>query len=220
LNRSRELIMQTIQKNGLTVAQTLYDLINDKILPDTQVNEDSFWLAFEEIINDLSPTNKALLAKRETIQQKIDSWHRDRQGQEHDSESYKAFLTEIGYLVPEGDVFSITSEQVDAEIATISGPQLVVPVMNARYAINAANARWGSLYDALYGTDVISEENGAEVTKAYNAVRGQQVIETAKTFLDEAAPLRTGSHKSATAYQGIEGQLHITLDNDETTAIN
>ncbi|PWQ97501.1 malate synthase G [Leucothrix arctica] len=211
--------MQTIQKNGLTVAQVLYDLINDDILPGTDIRTDDFWLSFETIINDLSPINKQLLEKREHIQQQVDGWHREHSGQQHDSVAYKQFLNDIGYIVPEGDTFSITSENVDAEIATIAGPQLVVPVMNARYALNAANARWGSLYDALYGTDVIDDSNGAEVTKAYNPVRGEQVIGYAKTFLDEAALLVTGSHKDATAYSVVDGKLHITLTDGTTTSL-
>ncbi|RVU86601.1 malate synthase G [Leucothrix sargassi] len=212
--------MQTIQKNGLTVAQVLYDLINEDILPGTPVSEDYFWLAFEKIINDLSPINQQLLEKRESLQAQIDQWHIDHRGQPHDSDSYKQFLTDIGYLIPEGDDFSVNVSNVDDAIATIAGPQLVVPVMNARYALNAANARWGSLYDALYGTDVIPETDGAEKTKAYNPARGNKVIAKAKTFLDESYPLVSGSHSTATRYAVIDGKLEITLSDDSTTTLS
>lgn len=211
--------MNPIQKYGLSIAPVLYNLVNDEILPNTNIAADDFWLSFEKIINDLSPINKQLLAKREQLQQQIDGWHKERKGQEHDSAAYKQFLTDIGYLVPEGKTFSVSSQNVDNEIATIAGPQLVVPVMNARYALNAANARWGSLYDALYGTDVIDETDGAEITKSYNPIRGEQVIAYAKAFLDKAAPLASGSHTDATAYKVIDGKLQVSLNDGATTAL-
>ena len=149
-----------IQVGGLRVSTILHTLISNKIIPGTTVDPDRFWDGLENIINDLSPKNRTLLAKRDELQEKIDSWHQENSGKPHDDAAYKRFLMDIGYLVPEGNKFSISTENVDDEIATVAGPQLVVPVMNARFALNAANARWGSLYDALYGTDVISEEDG------------------------------------------------------------
>lgn len=149
-----------IQKGGLEIAAELHDLVVNEIAPGTGVDPEHFWAELESILNDLAPKNKALLAKRDDLQKQIDAWHKARVGQAIDMAEYKQFLTEIGYLLPEGEDFNITTENVDAEIATIAGPQLVVPVKNARFALNAANARWGSLYDALYGTDVISDEGG------------------------------------------------------------
>ena len=155
------------QKGGLQVASILIDLVADKIAPGTGVEPDSFWQAFEEVLNDLAPKNRVLLQKRDDLQAKIDAWHIERKGQDHDAAAYKQFLLDIGYLVPEGDDFEISTSKVDPEIATIAGAQLVVPTSNARFALNAANARWGSLYDALYGTDVIDEEGGKERTQVF-----------------------------------------------------
>ena len=153
---------QRIQNGGLQVAQSLYDLINDEIIPGTDIAPEHFWQELENIINELGVTNRALLGKRDNIQLQMDEWHKSHKGQLPDIEAYKEFLTDIGYLIPEGGDFKISTKQADDEIATIAGPQLVVPVNNARFALNAANARWGSLYDALYGTDVISEDGGCE----------------------------------------------------------
>jgi malate synthase len=210
---------ERIKKGGLQIATVLHDLVANEIAPGTGVEPDAFWASFEKIVNTLGPKNKALLAKRDEIQAKIDAWHKARAGKAHDAVAYKAFLTEIGYLVPEGADFSIDTTNVDAEIATIAGPQLVVPVMNARYALNAANARWGSLYDALYGTDVISEDGGAEKGKGYNPVRGAKVVAFAAGVLDEAAPLASGSHKDATRYAVKNGALAITLSNGTETGL-
>ncbi len=210
---------ERIKKGGLQIATVLHDLVANEIAPGTGIEPDAFWASFEKIVNTLGPKNKALLAKRDDIQAKVDAWHKARAGQAHDQAAYKAFLTEIGYLVPEGPAFSIETTNVDAEIATIAGPQLVVPVMNARYALNAANARWGSLYDALYGTDVISEEGGAEKGKGYNPVRGAKVVAYAAGVLDEAAPLATGSHKDATRYAVKDGSLSVTLANGTDTGL-
>ncbi|MBT3975600.1 MAG: malate synthase G [Rhodospirillaceae bacterium] len=197
-----------IQRGGLQVATILDDLVGTKILPGTGIETDVFWQSFEAILNDLAPKNAALLAKREDLQTKIDAWHLARQGQQIDAGEYRAFLTEIGYLVAEGDDFSISTENVDAEVATMAGPQLVVPVMNARYALNAANARWGSLYDSLYGTDIISEADGNEQGGSYNPKRGQQVIAQAAAFLDENVPLASGSHAGVTAYR-LDGEALV-----------
>ena len=204
---------------GLEIATKLYDLVANEIAPGTGVTPDHFWAELEKILADLAPKNKALLAKRDDIQAKVDAWHQQRAGKAIDMAEYKAFLTEIGYLLPEGDEFEVSTSKVDAEIATIAGPQLVVPVMNARYALNAANARWGSLYDALYGTNVVSEEGGAEKGRGYNPVRGNKVIAYARAFLNEAAPLASGQHEDATAYFIKGGQLVVALKDGSETGL-
>ena len=186
---------------GLMVASELDDFIANEALPGTGVSPDDFWTGFSVIVRDLTPTNRALLAKRDELQAAIDAWHRDRRGQQHDPEAYKAFLTDIGYLVPEGGDFEIATANVDPEIAHMAGPQLVVPVMNARFALNAANARWGSLYDALYGTDLIPESPGREKGSSYNPARGELVIERAAQELDGVVPLRGASHADVTRYR-------------------
>ncbi|WPP00320.1 malate synthase G [Pseudomonas sp. HR96] len=200
-----------VQVGGLKVAKVLLDFVNDEAIPGTGIKADRFWAGAEDIINDLAAKNRALLGKRDTLQGQIDGWHRARQGQAHDPVAYKAFLREIGYLLPPGDDFKASTENVDEEIASMAGPQLVVPVMNARFALNACNARWGSLYDALYGTDAISEEGGAERGQGYNKVRGDKVIAFARAFLDEAAPLAAGSHVDATRYSLHDGKLVVAL---------
>ncbi|RUW44572.1 malate synthase G, partial [Mesorhizobium sp. M1A.F.Ca.ET.072.01.1.1] len=176
---------------GLKIARELHDFIRDEALPGTSISNSAFWASFSSIVHDLAPRNRELLAVRDVIQQKIDQWYR-RNGPPEDREKYKAFLAEIGYIVPEGADFSVTTKDVDPEIAVVAGPQLVVPVMNARYALNAANARWGSLYDALYGTDAIAEAGGAEKGKSFNPVRGAKVVAWAKSFLDDSVPLTSG----------------------------
>ncbi|MCK5275062.1 MAG: malate synthase G, partial [Alphaproteobacteria bacterium] len=208
---------ERMKKGGLLVAAVLHDFIADKAAPGTGVDPDAFWAAFEAILSDLGPKNTALLRQRDDLQARIDDWHRARKGQPHDATAYKAFLQDIGYLLPEGGDFGIATENVDAEIATIAGPQLVVPVNNARYALNASNARWGRLYDALYGTDVIPEDGGLETSAGYNPLRGKAVMDYAGDVLDQAAPLADGSHKDATAYR-LSGQaLAVTLaDGSET----
>ncbi len=180
--------MGRIEKHGLAIDAGLHDFLVAEALPGTGVDADGFFAAFSEIVHDLAPKNRTLLARRDALQEQLDAWYRQN-GAPVDMAAYEAFLREIGYLLPEGPDFSVSTSHVDPEIAVLAGPQLVVPVMNARYALNAANARWGSLYDALYGTDVISEEGGAEKGKAYNPVRGEKVVAWAKAFLDEAAPL-------------------------------
>ncbi len=200
-----------VQVGGLQVAKVLFDFVNNEAIPGTGLNAEQFWAGAEKIINDLAPKNKALLAKRDALQAKIDGWHQARQGQAHDAPAYKAFLQEIGYLLPEAADFQATTQNVDEEIAHMAGPQLVVPVMNARFALNASNARWGSLYDALYGTDAISEEGGAEKGKGYNKVRGDKVIAFARAFLDEATPLAAGSHVDSTGYKIVDGKLVVSL---------
>ena len=189
-----------VATGGLQVAKILADLVADDIAPGTDINPDDFWASLENILGDLAPKNAALLKKRDALQAQIDAWHLEHRGQSHDAAIYKTFLEGIGYLEAEGGDVKISTANVDPEIATIAGPQLVVPVTIARYALNAANARWGSLYDALYGTDVIPETEGREKSGGYNPARGAAVIVAAGEFLDEAAPLSTGSHKDVVGY--------------------
>jgi len=208
-----------VQVGGLQVAKVLFDFVNNEAIPGTGVSVEQFWAGAEKIINDLAPKNKALLSKRDTLQAQIDAWHQARKGQAHDAVAYKAFLQEIGYLLPEASDFQVSTQNVDDEIARVAGPQLVVPVMNARFALNASNARWGSLYDALYGTDAISEADGAEKGKGYNKVRGDKVIAFARAFLDESAPLAAGSHVDATRYSLEGGKLIVALKGGSNTGL-
>ncbi|MBM1145484.1 malate synthase G [Alcanivorax sp. ZXX171] len=205
-----------IQKGGLDVAKELHDLVANEIAPGTGVDPEHVWAELEKILDDLAPRNKALLAKREDIQKKIDAWHLERKGRKIDPAEYKAFLQELDYLLPEGDDFKVSTKNVDEEFAHIAGPQLVVPVRNARFALNAANARWGSLYDALYGTDMISDEGGAEKGGAYNPKRGAKVIAYARDFLDTHFPLASGSHKDSTGYAIQDGKLVVRLEEGES----
>jgi len=210
---------QRTSQGGLQVATVLNDLLTQRICPGTALEPATVWAALEKIVADLAPKVRVLLAKRDDFQSKIDEWHRAHDGQPHDAGAYKMFLTEIGYLLPEGPDFSATTANVDAEVAVVAGPQLVVPVTNARYALNAANARWGSLYDALYGTDVIPETDGCEKSGGYNPKRGAKVIAFTREFLDKAAPLASGSHKDATGYSVKEGKLCVTLANSPQTTL-
>ena len=207
-----------IQVGGLQVSTLLHNFINTQALPETGVSQEQFWAGLEAIVNDLAPRNRALLAKRDDIQAQIDAWLVENKGK-FDFAAYKAFLQDIGYLLPEGDAFTVTTANVDAEIATTAGAQLVVPVMNARFALNASNARWGSLYDALYGTDAIPSTDGAEAGSAYNPIRGAKVIEFARNFLNEAAPLANGSHQDSTRYAIVDGALQVTLQDGSTTGL-
>ena len=208
-----------IQAGALQVDPELYDFINKEALPGTGVTEEAFWSGLDRTIHDLAPRNRELLAKRESLQTKIDSWYQENRDQAIDLDEYKAVLREIGYLVPEGDDFTVRTANVDPEISTIAGPQLVVPVTNARYALNAANARWGSLYDALYGTDAIPEDDGAERGNAYNPIRGARVIAFARDVLDGAVPLDNGHHRDATAYSVVDGALSVTLRDGSVTGL-
>ncbi|GAB1260044.1 malate synthase G [Aurantivibrio plasticivorans] len=207
-----------VQIGGLQVATQLADFVNQDVLPKVGIASDDFWSKFEAIINDLTPKNTALLKKRDDIQAQIDAWHKANKGN-HDQAAYKTFLKEIGYLVEEGGDFEVTTQNVDSEIATQAGPQLVVPVKNARFALNAANARWGSLYDALYGTDAISEKDGAEKAGGYNPVRGNKVIAYARDFLNSAFPLAKGDHVNATQYAIVNGALEVTLEGGEKSGL-
>lgn len=208
---------ERIQQGKLAIAKPLFDFIEQKALPNTGVASADYWAAFEQIVTDLTPKNKALLAKRDQIQAQIDAWHKANPA--FDAAAYTAFLTEIGYLLPEGEDFQISTENVDVEIAQLAGAQLVVPVRNARYALNAANARWGSLYDALYGTDVISTEDGADKDQGYNPVRGNKVIAYAKNFLNEHFPLVQAAHDDATLYFLDGGRLVVNLKDGSSTVL-
>jgi malate synthase len=203
----------------LQVATPLYDFIEQQVLPGTGVASAEFWKGFDAIVHDLGPKNVALLAERDRIQTEMDAWHRAHPGPIQDMPAYKAFLTKIGYLVAVPANARATTTNVDAELALQAGPQLVVPVLNARYALNAANARWGSLYDALYGTDAISEDSGATRAGGYNPVRGAKVIAYGRKFLDQAAPLASGSHSDVTRYAVKAGSLTATLKNGAITGL-
>jgi malate synthase len=204
-----------VSVGNLRVARVLYDFINTEALPGTDIDPDSFWAGVDKVVTDLQPQNQDLLARRDQLQAQIDKWHRHHVIEPIDPETYRQFLTEIGYLLPEPADFTITTSGVDAEITTTAGPQLVVPVLNARFALNAANARWGSLYDALYGTDVIPESDGADKGTSYNKVRGDKVIAYARKFLDEAVPLSSGSWADATGLSLEDGRLLVSLKGEE-----
>jgi malate synthase len=201
----------------LQVANELFRFIEDQVLPATGVASAEFWQGFDAIVADLAPKNIALLAERDRLQAELDTWHKANPGPITDMKAYRAFLEQIGYLLPQPKGVQATTTQVDAELAVQAGPQLVVPILNARYALNAANARWGSLYDALYGTDAIPETGGAEKGSGYNPVRGAKVIEFARNVLDQAAPLAQGSHKQATGYRVEGGKLVVALGGTTTT---
>lgn len=205
-----------IEIAGLRIARELHEFVAREALPGTGIEADAFWNGFSAIVHDLAPKNRALLAKRDAIQEQIDGWYREH-GAPVDMEAYKGFLKEIGYLVPEGAAFSVSTDNVDPEIADVAGPQLVVPVMNARYALNAANARWGSLYDALYGTDAIPETDGAEKGKGFNPARGAKVVAWTKTFLDEAAPLTLGKWAGVNGLSLAQGALRLSAGAGSTT---
>ncbi|MCX7256131.1 MAG: malate synthase G, partial [Polaromonas sp.] len=203
----------------LQVATELFNFIETKVLPGTGVDSGAFWTGFDAIVADLAPKNIALLAERDRLQLEMDAWHKANPGPIADMPAYRAFLEQTGYLAPQPQDVTISTANVDAELAVQAGPQLVVPILNARYALNAANARWGSLYDALYGTDAIPETEGAEKGKGYNPVRGAKVIAFARDLLDQSAPLATGSHKDSTGYSVVNGQLAVTLADGSTTAL-
>jgi len=205
--------------NNLYVDNKFYDFINNEVLPDTELETDDFWLKLSILFSDLSPINNKLLAKREELQQKIDHWHLQNSGSAFNFSAYKQFLISINYITPPSPDFTISTSNVDEELATIAGPQLVVPVMNARFALNAVNARWGSLYDALYGSDVISFDGGAEITKHYNPKRGKKVVAFTKRFLNKTIPLVTGEHNNAVKYQIIKNTLIVTLDDGRTSQL-
>jgi len=203
--------MDRVDAAGLKIARCLHDFVNTEAIPGTGVDAPAFWSGFAALLLDLTPRCAALLEKRDTLQTAIDAWHNERRGKPFDQPAYLGFLRDIGYLIEEPADFAVDTANVDPEIATIAGPQLVVPVTNARYALNAANARWGSLYDALYGTDALPEDNGAIRAGEFNDIRAARVIAKAKTILDDAVPLAQGSHADATRYVNDGGLLQVTL---------
>jgi len=203
-----------ISLGQMSIASRLLDFVNNELLPGTYVTKENFWSGLDKSAHELAPKNRKLLEFRENLQKKIDIWHRDKKGEKIDIKEYSNFLIEIGYLKKEGKKFQIETKNVDSEISTIAGPQLVVPVMNARYSLNAANARWGSLYNALYGTDVISDSNGAERGKKYNHIRGKKVIKYARNILDAHVPLQKDSWKNITEIPKVENNhLNLKLKN-------
>ncbi|WP_324710967.1 malate synthase G [Pseudomonas citronellolis] len=210
---------QRITRQRLQVADVLQRFIEEEALPGTGVQAEAFWKGFDALVHELAPKNRALLAERDRLQTELDNWHRAHPGPIQDMPAYRAFLESIGYLLPAPASVQASTANVDSEITQQAGPQLVVPVMNARYALNAANARWGSLYDALYGTDAISEDDGAEKGKGYNPRRGEKVIAFARAFLDQAAPLAQGSHADASAYRIEQGQLRVTLEDGSVSGL-
>ncbi len=208
-----------IQIAGLQIAPAIHQLLEREIAPGTGVSAEDFWTGLATLLNEFGPRNRELLAVRDDIQAKIDAWHHANPGPNYNKAAYKTFLQEIDYLLPEGEDFNIETTGADEEICAVAGPQLVVPVMNARYALNAANARWGSLYDALYGTDVISEDDGAQRAGAYNPVRGNKVIAYARDFLNSHCPLSTGDHSQATAYTVVNNTLQLTLADGQISSL-
>ena len=208
-----------IQAHRLQVATTLQRFIDEQVLPGTGIDRATFWHGFDALVHDLAPKNAALLAERNRLQAELDAWHAAHPGPIANMRAYRAFLTRIGYLVPVPAKVRATTKNVDAELALQAGPQLVVPITNARYALNAANARWGSLYDALYGTDALPESGGAERGRGYNPLRGAKVIEYARHVLDRTAPLKKGSHLDSTGYRVEGGQLVVALKNGRASGL-
>lgn len=218
--RDEPVAEEIVEVGGLTVARVLYDFVNEELVPGSEVTRDRFWQGLDALVHDLAPECRALAARRDELQAKLDAWHKQHPGGSFDMAAYKEFLAEVGYLVPEGGDFQVSTGNVDPEIARIAGPQLVVPLTNARYALNAANARWGSLYDALYGTDVIAESDGAEIGDGtYNPVRGEKVVAWCRGFLDDAVPLDGASHADVVRYTVADGHLVAALKNGGTTGL-
>jgi len=216
-----------VMKHGYKVAETLYNFVEHEVLPGTGIDAENFWQSLADIFDEFTPLNQQLLAKRADFQAQIDAWHLDPDNQpqhngknnEKHQQKYQEFLAKIGYIVEEKEDFSITTTYVDQEVGTVAGPQLVVPLMNARFALNAANARWGSLYDALYGTDVISDEDGAQATKSYNPIRGSKVQAYARRILDDVIPLTKGKHSDVISYQIDKAQLAVNLKSGEKAGL-
>ena len=211
---------QRIKNGNLQVSSELDSFLRDEVLPGLNIEPEQFWNSFEKVLMEFKPRNLSLLEERKNLQQQIDDWHLERRGEEHNQKEYIQFLKEIGYLKEEGDDFEITTHNVDEEISKVAGAQLVVPVMNARFSLNAANARWGSLYDALYGTDMISEEDGAERSGPYNPIRGNKVIDFSKSFLDDSVPLASGKYKDVTGFKVQNGSLEINVSDQSVSTLS
>src|SRR5436189_418681 len=208
---ARDLHMNYVRIGSLGVAKALHEFIEQEATPGTSISAEAFWSGFTELVRDCGTCNRQLLQVRDELQSRIDQYHRDRSGEPLDLDEYERFLRDIGYVLPEGNDFAILTTNVDDEIAVIAGPQLVVPLSNARYALNAANARWGSLYDALYGTDAIPEDGGATRTGTYNKIRGERVVARARAMLDEIVPLARGSHRDVVSYSVAGTNLLMRL---------
>jgi malate synthase len=211
--------VERVSVGDLKVAKILHDFIIAEVIPGTGIEASSFWQGLGPILHLFAPLNRALLQRRDALQAKIDDWYRGRRGRPFDEAAHKAFLQKIGYLVPEGPPFGVDTANVDDEIAKVAGPQLVVPISNARYALNAANARWGSLYDALYGSDAIPRDSQGELSRGYDPERGKRVIAWARRFLNETAPLTSGSHADVRAYSVKGGMLVVDLDDGTTVGL-
>ncbi|HBP84286.1 MAG TPA: malate synthase G, partial [Gammaproteobacteria bacterium] len=209
-----------VSLHGLSIDRDLFALINDQALPHIGIAHEAFWSGFSDLISELTPKNRALLARREELETLINEWHAERRGIPHDPKSYRAFLSDIGYLAPEGPDFSVSTQGIDPEITAIPGPQLVVPVNNARYAINATNARWGSLYDALYGTDVISDEDSALTSGQYSEARGRRVVAFANRFLDETVPFDDAAYGDITGFVVEDQILKATCSNGKSALLS
>ena len=207
-----------VSVDGLSIAEVLHNFIVNEALPGTGFDAAAFWQGLDRIVQRFAPLNRALLQRRDELQAKIDEWYGSRRGRASDAVAHRAFLEEIGYLVPEGPPFQVDTANVDPEIAAVSGPQLVVPISNARYALNAANARWGSLYDALYGSDAIPRD-GLAASEGYDAERGRQVMAWTRRFLDDVVPLASGSHAGVQAYSVRDGRLVASLGHGATVAL-
>src|SRR6266581_2652965 len=214
---ARDLHMNYLRIGSLSVAKALHEFIQQAAAPGTSISAEAFWSGFAELLRECGTRNRQLLQVRDELQSRIDQYHRERSGEPLDLGEYERFLRDIGYVLPEGNDFTIRTTNVDDEIAVVAGPQLVMPLSNARYALNAANARWGSLYDALYGTDAIPEDGGAGKGPGYNKVRGDQVIAFARNFLDRTAPLAQGSHSDVTAYRVVNGKVEVSVKTSGTT---
>ena len=208
-----------VVQGDLEIALPLYEFVQDELLPDSGIDSAHFWTALQGIVESLGNKNRDLLDKRDSLQSQIDEWHRARRDKAHDPAAYKAFLHEIGYLVDTPDSVELCTDSIDPEIATTAGPQLVVPLDNARYVLNAANARWGSLYDALYGTNAIAQDNGCEKTRKYNPIRGDRVINYSRDFLDRHFALENGSHRQATRYRVENGVLQVRMGNGKVAGL-
>src|SRR5262252_3226054 len=216
---ARDLHMNYVRIGNLSVAKALLEFVEQEAAPGTSISAKAFWSGFAELLRECGTRNRQLLQVRDELQSRIDQYHRERSGEPLDLSDYERFLRDIGYVLPEGNDFAIRTTNVDDEIAVIAGPQLVVPLSNARYALNAANARWGSLYDALYGTDAIPEDGGATRASPYNPVRGERVVARGRALLDMAAPLAQGSHRDTLAYSVEGGALVVRLRNGVSTGL-